>query len=256
MATYEPHRAVLYGPSAFQALGVALPEALQDWDNCHILVPSGGYLPIRRGVVAHQTKLPPTVWRTIGGLPLLHPVDHWLQLRRASIDHLVEVGDGLLRRQSPLLTLDAIWARLSQLDGVPGIKPARRAARWLVPGTDSLYETRTRLVLIHGGLPVPAVNCAVYCGSAGRWYHVDLGYDMEKVAVEYDGLVHVGNRVQMEIDARRRRELQDEGWLIITVTAEQLRRPLEIVRSVETALILRRSAGHALGEGLSMSRPA
>ena len=126
--------------------------------------------------------------------------------------------------------------------GYAEVRRARWVVRWLAPGTDSLYETRTRLVLVHAGVDIPVVNLAVSCRSRGMVYHVDLGYEKEKVAVEFDGAVHVGDRCQMEIDARRRRDLQDEGWLVITVTASQLRQPEQIVRSVETALLLRRAA--------------
>jgi very-short-patch-repair endonuclease len=69
-----------------------------------------------------------------------------------------------------------------------------------------------------------------------------MGYPAEKVAVEYDGSVHVGDRRQMEIDAVRRRALQEEGWLLITVTADQLAQVTAMVRSVEAALVLRRAA--------------
>ena len=240
MAPYAG-KAILYGPTAFQMMGVALPARLQDWTRCHVLVPDGCYRPVREGVVAHRTLSEIKIWGNIDGLPLLHPVDHWLQLH-GSIDELIEAGDGLLRRRSPILTLDEIRAHVEQLDGRPGVKTARRAVPWLVPGTDSLYETRTRLVLVHAGLPQPIVNLPVYCPSVGVTYHLDLGYEKEKYGIEYDGAVHVGNQEQMEIDALRRRHLQDEGWLITTVTAKQLRDPVSLVRTVERALILRRSA--------------
>ena len=232
--------AVLFGPTAFQMMGVALPERLQDWKQCHLLVPDGCYRPRREGVVAHRSVSELKIWGRAQGLPLLHPVDHWLQLK-GSVDDLVEVGDGLLRRRSPILSLDELTRRLGELGGRPGMKTARKAVPWLAPGTDSLYETRTRMVLVHAGLPQPSVNLAVFCPSVGMLYHVDLGYDKEKLAIEYDGAVHVGNQQQMQIDALRRRHLQDEGWLIITVTANQLSDPQSLIRSVEQALLLRRT---------------
>ena len=70
-----------------------------------------------------------------------------------------------------------------------------------------------------------------------------LGYPDYKIAIEYDGLVHVQDGMQMEIDADRRRNLQDAGWLLIPVTASQLRHPENIVRSVETAFMLRAQQG-------------
>jgi len=177
----------------------------------------------------------------VDGVPVLHPVDHWLQLRRATEDELIEVGDGFLRRRDPLLSLAALTARVDRLAGATGVKQARRVLPLVMPGTDSLAETRTRLILVRAGLPCPAVNLPVLCRASGRTYHVDMGYEAERVAVEYDGAYHVEDRRQMEIDARRRRDLQDEGWLVITVTAEQWRYPSEIVASVEQALVLRRA---------------
>ena len=172
---------------------------------------------------------------------MLHPVEHWLQLRGAGDDELIEVADGFLRRRNALLTWDEFTGKIAALSGRAGSARAQHVLRWVVPGTESLYESRTRLVLVRAGLPQPVVDCPVHSAAARRCFHLDMGYQEEKVGVEFDGAVHVGDRVQMEIDANRRRHLQDEGWLIITVTAGQLKHPEEVVRSVETALIMRRS---------------
>ena len=242
MAAYAGKEAFLFGNTALQVLGVALPTRLEDWDTCHILVPKGVTRPVRVGVVAHRSIYPLRQWALAYGLPVLNPVEHWLQLSGASVDEMIEVGDGFLRRRQPLLSLDTMNAALASYARRQGVARATEAMKWVRPNTDSLYETITRLVLVHAGLPEPTVNLEVHCPSSGMTYHLDMGYDKEKVGVEYDGAVHVGDRTQMEIDANRRRILQDEGWLIITVTAAQLRTPEQVVRSVESALILRRSA--------------
>ena len=241
MATYEGKGIVMFGVTALQMMNVALPRRLEDWDRVHILVPTEVSRPIRKGVVAHRCVYPSRIWGSCWGLPILNPVEYWLQLRGARVDELVEVGDGFLRRKDALLHLDEMESTLSQLAGRPGTQRAVIAMKWVRPNTDSIYETRLRLLLVRAGLPEPIVNCEVPCLQAGRVFHVDLGYDKEKVAVEYDGAVHVGNREQMAIDANRRRLLQDQGWTIITVTTEQLRTPDQIVRSVESALLARRS---------------
>jgi len=240
MAAYPHKSAVLFGPTAFQAMNVALPARLQDWDTCHILVPAGVTRPVRRGVAAHRSVHDLQVWGQAWGLPILNPVEHWLQLSGATVDEMVEVGDGFLRRRRPLLTLDDMVSALSSCAGRHGVTRAYEAMKWVRPDTDSLYETVTRLSLIRAGLPEPVVNCEVHC-SNGMTFHVDMGYEPEKVGVEYDGAVHVGDRRQMDIDADRRRILQDEGWIIISVTAAGLRTPERIVRSVESALVLRRA---------------
>ena len=238
MAAYRGQRIALCTPSALQALGVALPARLENWDTCHLMV-TGTCHPQRRCVITHRVVGPLPVWRRVGGVPVIHPVDAWVQLRGATDDELVEVGDGLLRRKTPLLSVEALERRLDALAGTPGVKAARRVIRWLAPGTDSPAETRTRLVLVRGGLPCPSVNPAVYCALSGWTYHLDMAYEAQRVGVEYDGTGHVGDARQMEIDAQRRRELQDEGWLIINVTASQLREPASLIASVERALVLR-----------------
>jgi len=133
MAAYAGKSVVLYGSTALQVLGVALPTPLQDWNNCHLLVPAASRRPERSGVIAHRTHSLPPTWRMVDGLPVLHPVDHLLQLGNATIDQLVEVGDGLMRRRKSLLTFDQAIRRISELDGVSGVKRVRRAAKWFAP---------------------------------------------------------------------------------------------------------------------------
>jgi len=240
MSAYHDRDIALYGPTALQVLRVALPANLEDWTRCHVLVRRGSYQPQRQLVVAHTTTSDWKVWRTKDGLALLHPVDHWLQLRGTE-DELVEVADGLLRRQHPLIGLDDFSRRLDQLAGTTGARTARRLMKLVVPGTDSLYETRTRLILVRAGLPCPIVNLQANSRS-GAVYYIDMAYEREKIAIEYDGAGHVGSTAQMARDAQRRRDLQSDGWLIVSITAEQLEAPTGIVRSVEEALVLRRAA--------------
>jgi very-short-patch-repair endonuclease len=57
------------------------------------------------------------------------------------------------------------------------------------------------------------------------------------VAVEYDGAIHVGDQRRLEYDARRRRQLEDLGWRVITVTrADLITNPAGVVQSIRQAL--------------------
>jgi len=222
-------------------MGVALPQTVEQWDVIHLLIEQDAERPRRAGILVHSGRRGRRVWGRFGDLPVLHPVDHWLQLAPCGEDDMVQVGDGFVRRQEPLMTIGEMSSRLQVLTGQDGCKLARRALKRVRPGTDSIYESKTRLVLINAHLPEPAVNPPVWCVAVDATYYVDMGYLAEKVAVEYDGQVHVGDRMQMEMDADRRRNLQDEGWMIISVTASRLRSPGGLIRSVENALILRSS---------------
>ena len=237
LAAYGDTPVALAGPTALQVLGVALPTSCEDWQRCHVIVPAGAHRSRRDDVIAHRNH-DFRVWARVGGMPVEHPVDAWVRLHSAALDGLIEVGDGLVRRKRPLLTMEALAARVDQLAGTTGILQVRRALRWVRPGTDSISETRTRLALLRAGLPEPSVNLPVFCRAAGYWYHVDMGYEAARLAVEYDGQGH-GEREQREIDAERRRDLQDEGWLIIVVTSRQLADPEPLIGSVERALALR-----------------
>ena len=237
---YGP-RAMVHGVTALQVMGVALPTCLEDFDAIHLLAPADKARPRRVGVVAHSTCTMPTPTWHLRGVPLLSPVAHLAQIRGTD-DELVEIGDGLMRRKSPLVRGEHLAAELESMAGTWGVKRIRRVLPLVRQDTDSIMETRTRLILVRNGLPVPEVNLSVPSRARGLVYHVDMGYKKEKVAVEYDGAVHVGNREQMELDAERRRDLQDMGWMVITVTASQLRDPASLTASVEAALVTRRAA--------------
>jgi len=238
IAAYQGTSVALHGCTGLQVLGVALPESAEDWDNIHLCVPIGVSRPRRRGVVAHATSRL-DIWRMVRGVPVLHPVDLWVQLRGLTQDELVEVGDGLVRRQRPLLTIAQLRKRLDELAGAHGVEPVRRVARFVTPGTDSMYETRVRMLIVRAGLPTPVVNLPAPVPSIGRTYHLDMGYEEERIGVEFDGRIHVGDGRQMDIDAARHRDLQDAGWFIIRVTASHLSDPRQFLRPLERALIMR-----------------
>jgi len=235
---YADKQPVLYGATALQALGVALPQAAQDWDVIHIMIAEGIERPRRAGVAAHRGRPGRSVWRTVNGMPVLHPVDHWLQIRGVTDDELTEIGDGFVRRKNPLLTIYQMQHRLSELSHEPGVVPVRRAMRLVLPDTDSIYETKTRLLMIRCGLPTPTVNYPVWCPRSDFTYLIDMGYPDQKIGIEYDGAYHGQSREQMSMDADRRRNLLDAGWFMITVTADQLNHPTDFLDSIRRALVL------------------
>jgi len=235
--------AILYGPTALQVLGVALPSRLEEWDTIHILVAAGVNRPERRDVIAHSSTAALQVWKVIDGLPVLHPVDHWAQMRGATMDELIEIGDGLVRRKQPLLSMKQLQKRVDELAGMPGVATIRRAAHWVRPGTDSLYESRTRMIIVHHGLPEPVVNLPVYVPAADFEYHIDMGYKEERVGVEFDGRQHGSDRRQMDADAIRYGHLTGEDWFLIRVTATQLSNPRQFLKPLERALIMRVGRG-------------
>ena len=59
---------------------------------------------------------------------------------------------------------------------------------------------------------------------------LDMGWERYKVAAEYDGDQHRTSRRQYTRDQQRLRELEDLGWIVIRVIAED--RPEQVVGRV------------------------
>jgi very-short-patch-repair endonuclease len=69
---------------------------------------------------------------------------------------------------------------------------------------------------------------------------VDLGWPEYRLAVEYDGLWHVGSGEQMHRDRQRLNRLVGAGWLVLHVTARQLREGFpQVLTEVREALLAR-----------------
>lgn len=121
-----------------------------------------------------------------------------------------------------------------------GIVRARRGVDLLDGRAESLPESVVRVALVLGGLhPQPQLEIP---GEFGVPLRTDLGFEREKVAVEYDGAWH-GDPDRFHRDQRRLAWLGAHGWHVIVVTAERLHTNLEGVVEEVRAAVLRRRCG-------------
>lgn len=164
----------------------------------------------------------------------------WADLAcRLDLDELVILGDAVLRHG---------WADVAAMTAVaaePGRRGAvrLRAALPLVePRTDSPMETRLRLLVIRAGLPRPVAGRDVVVD--GCWLaRPDLCWPQLRIALEYDGDHHRTDRAQWQRDISRRRLLEDAGWTLVVVTADDvLRQPGRLVERLRR-LVAARTAG-------------
>ena len=118
-----------------------------------------------------------------------------------------------------------------------GIARARLAITLFDAGAQSPKETWLRLLLVNAGLPRPQTQIPVRDESGDVLAYLDMGWEDDMVAVEYDGDQHRSDRYQHQWDIRRLELLHRLGWTVIRVVAGD--RPADIIRRVRTALASR-----------------
>jgi hypothetical protein len=90
-----------------------------------------------------------------------------------------------------------------------------------------------RLLLIDAGLPAPTTQIPVIDGYRPIAF-LDMGWEEFKVAAEFDGDQHRSDRRQYVKDIRRREIVDELGWQVVRVVAED--RPVDIIDRVYNAL--------------------
>lgn len=116
----------------------------------------------------------------------------------------------------------------------PGLRRLETALELVDPGAQSPRESYLRLLLIDAGFPRPQTQIPVLGGDGIPLAYLDLGWEENLVAVEYDGDQHRTDRRQYVKDLQRIEMVERMGWIIVRVVAED--RPANIVRRVRAAL--------------------
>jgi hypothetical protein len=116
----------------------------------------------------------------------------------------------------------------------PGLRRLETALELVDPGAQSPRESYLRLLLVDAGFPRPQTQVPVLGVDGIPLAYLDLGWEENLVAVEYEGDQHRTDRRQYVKDLQRIEMLERMGWIIVRVVAED--RPANIVRRVRAAL--------------------
>lgn len=129
----------------------------------------------------------------------------------------------------------SVTAVAERYAGARGIRTLRRTLDLVDAGSESPQETRLRLLLVGAGLPRPVTQIPVEHGGKRR--RIDMGWPQWRVGVEYDGEQHFTDAKGYADDIDRLEFLADQGWVIVRVSARQLRyERREIIVRVTRAL--------------------
>lgn len=242
-----PPAAAFSHVTALRLLGIEVPWRLDrssaevsggQAELLHVVVPRRDLRPQRDDLVAHTCTQPALAVTTWHGIPVTTPAQTWLHLSHGlSVNELVVLGDAMTRRRGPATSIVEMRGLLASTHKMRGLAASRVAIDHVVAGTDSSMETRTRMILVDAGLPCPEVNVPALDSEGTFLALPDMSYPALRIAIEYDGDVHRTDPRTWRRDVERRQRLEEAGWLIITVTADDvIRHPGRLIRRVRAAL--------------------
>ncbi|MGN6425308.1 MAG: endonuclease domain-containing protein [Leifsonia sp.] len=223
--------------TALELYGAPLPARMRRDPRIHVTVAAPTRAPQIHGVAGHVTRS--IVVRSHRGLPVIAPEQSWLDAAAMlTRPDLVAVGDYFVAHG--FATPASLETALAASRGRRGLSVARLALPLIRAGAESPSESLLRVLLHDAGLPPSALNVNVF-DLQGRFVaRVDLAYEDQRIAVEYEGDHHRTDRAQWHKDIHRQGRLEDLGWRVIRVTASDLATPATLLTRVRRALGLER----------------
>lgn len=212
----------------------------------HVSVPRAGQRRRHQGVKVHVGG--PVRTRVVRGVRVSQPLMLFVEMAGLlGLVDLIVLGDAMVRRG--LVAPESLVAHCAEVVH-PAAAASRRAAAYVRRDVDSPMETRLRMLLVLAGLPEPQVNLKIrdVDGEVLRKY--DLSYPVVRVAVEYNGKVHVLTPEAWEGDLERRGAIDDDGWRLLPVISSGIfSTPEQTLRRVHRVLLERGLPGVPLRLG-------
>lgn len=179
----------------------------------------------------------------IDGLPVVGAARTVVDLARMlPFEEGVVAADGALHRR--IVTPDEIRVELLAAKGRTGAARAAAVVAFADGRSESVGESRSRVLLRRAGLPDPELQVVVRDGMGVVAGRCDFGYPAVRVAGEFDGMVKYGRllrRGEEPGDAvfrekQREDRLRDAGWIVTRWVWGDLGNPAVIVERVRQAL--------------------
>ncbi|SON60899.1 hypothetical protein MSIMFI_02400 [Mycobacterium simulans] len=184
------------------------------------------------GVITRNWRLDRDEVTRVAGLPVTTPARTAFDLGRQLPAAAAVARLDALMRATPFSVEEGLLIA-KRHPGGRGIRQVKKVLLRVDPGAASPKETWLRLLLIDAGLPTPQTQIPLVANYRTVAL-LDMGWERFKVAAEYDGDQHRTVRRQYVHDIRRQKALEELGWVVIRVIAED--HPEHISRKVFEAL--------------------
>jgi len=231
-----------------QALAKALPLLKQPYNvavskhddrrvsalvRCMVLscpLPEGSFL--QTGLGTYVASAPLAFLQMAPALPL----PSLIELGYALCGHYTFTPDpsSMALEAPPLASAATLAHYVGQARKMHGAKKARRAARYVLDGSNSPAETLIAMLLALplslGGyaLPAPTLNPRLTTGKhdaalvSQQCYRPDLFWPDQRIALEYDSLRHHAGFEKVSHDFQRGNEMRSMGLTVMTISWPQI----------------------------------
>lgn len=193
-------------------------------------------------VIAHLASSEPSM--THRGLEISHPLIALQEIAAKMVhEDLVVCLDALAADQFGTelrmrRTKIEQFVAASTGRGAPAL---RRAVPHVRERSWSPMETKLRMQLLDRGFPEPSLNVEVVESTTGSRFYIDLAYEDEKIAIEYDSEAHRKDPGIWQKDLNKNDVLHEAGWKVIRASIADYRRPKDFFARLEDALRRRRA---------------
>ena len=161
--------------------------------------------------------------------------------RTESFEAAVAVADAALHRR--LTSPTGLRRCLARMGAVPGVRAAARVLDFADGLSESVGESRSRVLLHRLGLPRPDLQVRVLRDDRSEIARCDFGWETYRTLGEFDGRIKYGRLLRpgqapgdVVFDEKRREdEIREHAWEVARWTWQDLRTPLVIERRLRRA---------------------
>ena len=236
----------LRAPSVVCSTSAAAVHGLPLWgvrlDRVHLLrrPPAGGNGSSRLRL--HVGRLDGADETVLEGLPVTTVTRTVVDVARStSFEVAVVTADAALRQR--WTSKASLQDCLARLGAVPGVRAAARVVAFADGLSESVGESRSRVLIHRLGLPVPDLQVRVLGADRSEIGRCDFGWERHRTVGEFDGRIKYGRLLRpgqhpgdAVFDEKRREDaLRDQRWEVTRWTWDDLRRPPVIAARIRRA---------------------
>lgn len=223
-----PADAVLSHASAAQLHGIQLFEP--SLRTVQVTRPGSGGGHRRRTLHTFRAHLEPADIVTVNGYRVTSPARTVVDLaRQLPFEKAVVAADAALH--GALTTVDELLTEVTAAARRPGMCRAREVINFAESRAESVGESRSRVVIWRGGLPMPEPQFRVRTKAGDVLARSDFGWAEFKTVGEFDGAQKYGRLLipgeppgdKIYQEKLREDRIRDAGWQVARWTWDELR---------------------------------